>query len=162
MNDGVFKTRVCWEENYRFKVSFGSSKIEDIEVDEPEPLGQGEHPNAGMLLATAVGNCLCASLLFCMQRSKITAEGLTAEVYTTLERNEKNRLRVKKIVVKMFPMVERDPRFQRCREIFEDFCIVTQSVREGIDVDVEVFPVHRGEDSGRGVEKGPSDHGRDQ
>ena len=28
----------------------------------------------------------------------------------------------------------------RCLEIFEDFCIVTQSVRAGLDVQVEVVP----------------------
>jgi hypothetical protein len=30
------------------------------------------------------------------------------------------------------------PRSKTCLEIFEDFCIVTESVRKGIPVDVEV------------------------
>ncbi len=34
---------------------------------------------------------------------------------------------------------ERDrPRMARCLEVFEDYCIVTQSVRKGIDVTVQV------------------------
>jgi len=30
---------------------------------------------------------------------------------------------------------------QRCLELFEDFCVVTQSVRAGIAVDVAVEPI---------------------
>ena len=37
------------------------------------------------------------------------------------------------------PEHERD-RLSRCLDLFEDFCIVTQSVRDGIDVDVRVEP----------------------
>jgi hypothetical protein len=29
---------------------------------------------------------------------------------------------------------------QRCLELFEDFCVVTQSVRAGINVEVDVEP----------------------
>ena len=32
------------------------------------------------------------------------------------------------------------PRMHRCLELFEDFCVVTQSVRAGIDVEVDVEP----------------------
>jgi len=76
-----------------------------------------------------------------MEKAKEEVKDLCAEVETTLERNERNRLRIKHISVKMFPHTEGGPRFERCREVFEDFCIVTQSVKEGIDIDVEVFPV---------------------
>lgn len=31
-------------------------------------------------------------------------------------------------------------RMRRCLELFEDFCVVTQSVRNGIEVDVTVEP----------------------
>ena len=31
-------------------------------------------------------------------------------------------------------------RMSRCLDLFEDFCVVTQSVREGIDVRVAVEP----------------------
>jgi hypothetical protein len=30
---------------------------------------------------------------------------------------------------------------RRCLELFEDFCVVTQSVRSGIAVDVSVEPI---------------------
>jgi organic hydroperoxide reductase OsmC/OhrA len=51
-------------------------------------------------------------------------------------------MRIGGLRVKLMPRVGTDPaRAKRCLELFEDFCIVTQSVREGIDVQVEVEPV---------------------
>ena len=35
---------------------------------------------------------------------------------------------------------EHRERMGRCLELFEEFCVVTQSVRNGIDVKVEVEP----------------------
>ncbi len=140
MEETEFLTKITREEHYRFRVSFNNDKIEDIVMDEPAPLGTGEHPNAGKLLAAAVGNCLCASLVFCMERSRSELPKICAEVSTTLGRNEKGRLRITHMSVKMFPQVADDEKFKRCRSLFEDFCIVTQSVRNGIPVDVEVFP----------------------
>lgn len=141
MEEGEFLTRMCRVEHYKFQVSFNSDKIESIFTDEPEPLGKGAYPNAGKLLAAAVGNCLCASLVFCMEKYRAEIPTICAEVATSMERNEKGRLRITHMAVKIFPQVSDEQKFLRCREIFEDFCIVTQSVRQGIAVDVEVYPV---------------------
>jgi len=111
-------------------------------MDEPRPLGKGEYPNAGGFLAAAVGNCLCASFVYCMEKSRADITDICADVRTTLERNERGRLRIKHISVKIFPNAESGPKFERCREIFEDFCIVTQSVKEGIDINVEIYSTH--------------------
>ncbi len=140
IKEGDFVTKIAREEGYRFRIDFASGKS-PLLMDEPKPLGAGEHPNAGSLLAAAVGNCLCASFVYCMEKARADITDICAEVETTLERNERGRLRIKHISVKMFPRVEGGSKFERCREIFEDFCIVTQSVKEGIDVDVEIFPV---------------------
>jgi organic hydroperoxide reductase OsmC/OhrA len=147
-----FLTRICRVEHYKFRVSFNNDKIEDIMMDEPAPLGAGEYPNAGKLLAAAVGNCLCASMVFCMERSRSEVPKICAEVSTTLERNEKGRLRITHMSVKLFPQVEDDEKFKRCRSIFEDFCIVTQSVKNGIPVDVEVFPYRPKDGAGKDSE----------
>lgn len=139
IKEGEFVTKVVREEGYRFRIDFASG-TSSLLMDEPKPLGTGQYPNAGSLLAAAVGNCLCASLVYCMEKARADISDICAEVGTTLERNERGRLRIKHISVKMFPRTEGGPKFERCREIFEDFCIVTQSVKEGIDIDVEVFP----------------------
>lgn len=138
MDTGRFKTGIELMENYKLRVSFNSDKIEDIFVDEPEPLGSGDYPNAGRLLAAAVGSCLCASLAFCLRKSRANVMSMTAEVSTTLERNDRGRLRVTSMIVSIRPEIDGPGKLERCREIFEDFCIVTQSVREGIDVKIDV------------------------
>jgi organic hydroperoxide reductase OsmC/OhrA len=58
----------------------------------------------------------------------------------TLVRNERGRLRIGAIRVKLAPDVapEQRDRVSRCLGLFEDFCIVTESVRQGVRVDVEV------------------------
>ncbi|MDD1746263.1 MAG: OsmC family protein [Methanomassiliicoccales archaeon] len=138
MEEGEFKVRIEPIEGYEYRVSFSKESIPDLVMDEPSPLGRGEHPNAGLLLAAAVGNCLCASLTYCLSRARAEVKGVSAEVYTTLDRNERGRLRVKSIRVQLHPEMDDPKKLERCREIFEDFCIVTQSVREGVPVQVEV------------------------
>ena len=112
----------------------------DLTLDEPPPLGEGSGPNAARLIAAAVGNCLAASLAFCLKRSRIPLKQLRATVEGTLVRNERGRQRIGEIRVKLAPDVapeDRD-RMERCLELYEDFCIVTESVRNGIPISVEV------------------------
>ena len=54
--------------------------------------------------------------------------------------NEQGRFRVSGIDVDLSPKltVGDAARLARCEALFEDFCVVTQSVREGIDVKVNV------------------------
>jgi len=138
MDEGEFINRIELEEGYRFRVSFNSDRLDDLIMDEPEPLGSGRYPNAGRLLAAAVGNCMCASLLFCLRKARVDVHSMSAEVYTTLRRNERGRLRITSMRVEITPTIEDGGRASRCREIFEDFCIVSQSVREGVDISVNI------------------------
>jgi len=132
----TFKVKLELLENYIFKVDFGD--FGDIITDEAPPLGQGEGPNPARLLAAAVGNCLCASLLFALRKFKDNPGGVEAEVNGTLERQE-GRWRIGgmqvTLTVENADTLEHLP---RALEQFEDFCIVTQSVRQGIAVDVKV------------------------
>lgn len=64
-------------------------------------------------------------------------------VQASFLRNPQGRLRIGGIEVKIQPEVapeDRD-RMGRCMELFEEFCVVTQSVRRGIEVKVDVEPV---------------------
>ena len=55
--------------------------------DEPEPLGHNRAPNAAAVLGAAVGDCLATSLAFCLKKSRIDLNGLTAHVTTHVTRN---------------------------------------------------------------------------
>lgn len=135
-----FVLTLTLDRDYRFEADFGLPGVSDLVLDEPVPLGGGEGPNAARLLAAAIGNCLAASLAHCLRKSRLDLRGLEAVVEGSLVRNERGRLRIGGIHVRLEPELEAaEPgRFARCLEIFEDFCIVTESVRRGIDVSVDV------------------------
>jgi uncharacterized OsmC-like protein len=126
------------KEGYEFLVRFGEGT--ELLMDEPEPLGKNNGPSASKVLSAAIGNCLSASLLFCLQKARVAAGGVKTTVTTKLIRNENKRLRVGSSHVKISIDVDRDApqRLDRCIELFEDFCVVTASVRKGINVAVEV------------------------
>ncbi|MDQ1372435.1 MAG: hypothetical protein QG582_1351 [Candidatus Thermoplasmatota archaeon] len=128
------------KEGYKFEISFDEWDKGTVSMDEPVPLGGASAPNASMMLSSAVGHCLSASLLFCLSRSRVEAEDLGADVVTSLARNDKGRWRIEGIKVMMKPVVKDSDRekLERCLTMFEDFCIVTASVREGIKVEVEI------------------------
>jgi uncharacterized OsmC-like protein len=114
--------------------------LDDLRSDEPPPLGKGSGPSPSHLLAAAVGNCLAASLAFCMRRAGAMPDNMSADVQVELVRNEAKRLRIGGIRVKLHPNVppEHLEELMKCKEVFEQFCTVTESVRKGIAVEVEV------------------------
>ena len=134
------RTMMTQEAGYRFRVRFDHEGMPDLITDESPPLGEGKGPNPSRLLATAVGNCLAASLLFCLGKARLSVEGLEAEVLTEFTRNEAGRLRIGGMKVRLLPKwtEETATKAQRCLQIFEDFCVVTQAVRQGVPVEVQV------------------------
>jgi uncharacterized OsmC-like protein len=128
------------QDGYAFTVDFGRGGMPDFTLDEPPPLGADRGPNAARLLAAAIGNCLGASLLFCLRKARIPVQELRTSVDASLERTERGRVRIGEVRVRLAPEVipEHAERMSRCLEVFEDFCIVTESVRRGIPVVVDV------------------------
>ena len=140
MDEKEFNLTVSLKENYRMEIEFDGEKMENIFADEPEPLGEDEGPNAARLLGAAIGNCLSASLLFCLRKSHIVVTGLKTEVKGTIVRNEQGRFRIGRISARVITAVPEEDRgrVNRCLDMFEDFCIVSASVRRGVQIDVEV------------------------
>ncbi|MFA6314056.1 MAG: OsmC family protein [Sterolibacterium sp.] len=128
------------DEDFRFAIHFS----EDMPVlygDEPPPLGKGTGPSPSQLLAAAVGNCLSDSLLFALRKFKQKPEPIQTTVTASIGRNADNRLRVENIHVKLTlgaPAAEL-AHLDRVLGQFEEFCTVSQSVRQGIPVVVEVY-----------------------
>jgi organic hydroperoxide reductase OsmC/OhrA len=143
-----FTVDLTLRDNYAFTVAFNDADVPPIIVDERPPLGEGNGPNPARLLAAAVGSCLSASLLFCLRKAHIEPDELRTTVEGTIVRNERGRLRIGGLRVRLAPEVtaEQRERMGRCLDLFQDFCLVTESVRDGIAVDVEVetMPVPAG------------------
>ena len=142
MTDHVSVT-VTRDRLFQFLADFGLDGVEPLRIDEPPPLGDGAGPSASRILASAVGACLAASALYCLDKARVPVEGITATVDGALVRNDRGRLRIPRLSVRLeleVPAEDRD-RIGRCLSLFEDFCVVTESVRSGIEVDVAVETV---------------------
>lgn len=138
---GEFDIQIEQVDGYEFRVRFDKEQYGTLMLDEPKPLGRDVAPNAARILAAAIGNCLSASLVFCMQKAKARVEGISTSVHVELVRTAERRLRIGRVDVTLKPrMTERAEAFEKCLSTFEDFCVVTQSVRDGIDVAVSVQP----------------------
>jgi uncharacterized OsmC-like protein len=130
------------EQGYRFRVKFNRAGVADLITDEREPIGGGEGPSPGMLLQTAIANCLASSLLFCLEKARLEVKDLEAEVEAVTGRNEEGRMRIQRVRVRLMPTMGGGDvqKVGRCLDIFEAFCLVTESVRQGLPVDVDVAP----------------------
>ncbi|MCA9597172.1 MAG: OsmC family protein [Myxococcales bacterium] len=138
---GEFSIAIEQVDGYEFRVKFDKEQYESLMLDEPAPLSQDRAPNAARILAAAVGNCLSASLLFCLSRAGVKLEDIKSDVKVELTRNENRRLRIGHMEVTVRPKLSATgEKIDKCLETFEDFCVVTQSVREGLDVKVNVEP----------------------
>ena len=127
------------QDDFAFLIRFDQD-IPPLLTDEPEPLGKNAGPNPSRLLAASVANCLSASLLFALRKFKNNPGSLTATVTTWMTRNEDNRLRVGgvDVVIQIDSPADCLDQLDRVIATFEDFCVVTQSVRTGFPVNVTV------------------------
>lgn len=126
---------------YCFDVRFADPASSTLTTDAMPPLGGGAGPDSEMLLMAAVGNCLAASLAFSLRKYKNDEVPIRATVNARLARNESGRLRVSALSVQIRLGVPASGLrlLQRALEQYEDFCVVTQSVRAAIPVEVQVI-----------------------
>lgn len=137
-----FKIELEQIEGYEFRVKFDWPDAPELRVDEPEPLGHARGPNAARLIAAAVGNCLSASLVFCLRtKFKQNPGPVRASVTGHIERNEGGRFRIGglEVTLSLSDSAASIGHFDRCLGQFEDFCIATESIRHGIPVSVKVL-----------------------
>lgn len=135
----TFSFNLEQQEDYAFLVRFGDS-MQELLTDEPPPLGHGAGPNPSRLLAAGIANCLTASLLFALRKFKNEPGKLTATVNGQYARNEAGRLRIGEVSVDISMAMDANDvaQLERILAQFEDFCVVTQSVRSGFPVRVTV------------------------
>lgn len=140
MSDKQVLVRLTQDKDYRFKIAFDDG-VPDLTVDEPPPLGSATGPSPVQLLVAAVGSCLSDSLLFALRKFKQNPEPLRCEVQAEVGRNPEGRMRVlrMKAVLTLGVTADQLEHLPRILDQFEEFCTVTQSVRAGIEVTVEVY-----------------------
>ncbi len=138
--DSPIRIHLEQESDYAFRVHFDDAALASLLTDEPAPLGHDLGPNPSRMLLAAIANCLVASLLFALRKHRNEPGRLVAEITAAPRRNEQGRWRIPAASVTLrLPGRAADLRsLDRVLAQFEDFCIVTQSVRHGIEVDVAV------------------------
>ncbi len=137
MSESQFTLSIKRIENYLFQLDFG--EFGNVLADEPEPIGNGEGPSPSAMLAASVANCLSASLLFALSKKKDDPGEMSAVVTGTTGRVGKY-LRITHVKVDLKLGVEKSAlsSLDDALSVFENYCTVTQSVRAGIDVDVQI------------------------
>ncbi|MHB8308900.1 MAG: OsmC family protein [Metallibacterium sp.] len=127
--------------DYAFRIEFEGTQLQALLSDEPSPLGHDEGPNPSRLLLAAIGNCMAASLVFALRKFKNQPGPITASVRATPERNAEGRWRIARaeIELRLAEPGEHHAQLERILQQFENFCVVTQSVREGIAVAARVL-----------------------
>lgn len=137
------------EKDLIFKSYLGFEKLTELYIDESfrkkeQPWG----PDAAKLLGMAVLGCLSASFIFCLNKRNLKPDDLQAHAEISFKKTEKGYIRIKQIDVKLIPKTD-DPatlkRINQCvresksgKRLFEESCIITASVREGIKVNVDI------------------------
>jgi len=140
--DAPFTIHLEQEQDYGFRVVFDWENAADLLVDTGRPLGAEGGPDAERLVAAGAGYCLTASLLFCLRNKFKQAPGkLRASVTGTFVRDDRGRQRMgeMQVVIQLADAVGTLAHLERCAAQFEDFCTVTQSLRAGIPVRVQVI-----------------------
>ncbi len=133
-------TKLSFLQGYQFRVEFDAEGMSKLLLDEQKPAGQNLGPNPTRLLSAAVGHCLSSSLIYCLLKARVKIKNIETTVRAKVARNKEGYLRVEDIEVQIsLDVAEEDKsRIPRCKEIFENYCTVTQSVRKGMEINVNV------------------------
>lgn len=139
--DEDFRIELVQLQDYRFEVRFDDPAVPTLMTDERAPLGGNAGPSPSRLLATAVANCLAASLLFALRKFRNAARPAHVATAVGMTRNAQNRLRVGRIAVDLHldALESEIVMLDRILGQFEEFCVVTQSIRDAIPVEVRVL-----------------------
>lgn len=136
MAEDSFHLDLQQQAGYRFKVTFDQPGIPPLLTDEPPPLGESTGPNPVRLLGVSIANCMAASLLFSLRKYGNAPGPLHATADVHLVRNDRGRIRVPRVDVLLQLGVPWAALKHAGRALaqYEDFCVVTQSVRGSIEV----------------------------
>ncbi|UCD02024.1 MAG: OsmC family protein [Promethearchaeota archaeon] len=138
------KTRVNLklEEQMLFKCDLGQNKMHNIYIDERQRKETDKiGPSPAKLLGLSLLGCLAASFEFCLRKRDFSIKDLDGTAEVIIARNEKGFWRVKKIDIDIIPLVD-DPKMRKradqCKKFFEQFCIISESLRKGFEVNINL------------------------
>ncbi len=135
-----FQTDIEQVQDYEFRVRFDNPEHPELILDAPPPIGRGANVAPSRLLAAAVGHCLASGLLFAARRMQIPAGPISARVRTQIVRNAQGYPRIAGVDVEIdasFPDAAQE-QISRLLATFQNFCTVSESIRQGVPISVKV------------------------
>lgn len=131
------------EEDMIFKCDLGQINMNNLFIDEQHKKTKDKiGPNPSKLLALSVLACMGASFAYCLQKYNISLSDFEGKAYITSTRNEKGFWRIKKISIDLRPKID-NPKIRKkadeCKKFFEQFCIISESLKEGIEINTDLF-----------------------
>ena len=130
------------QENLLFKCELGNVKMQDLYIDErnkkkTEKIG----PSPIKLLALSVLGCLAVCFEFCLQKKGFTLSDLDGRAEVTFTRKDKEFWRIRKIDIDLLPKIdntEMRKSVAQCKNLFEQHCIISESLRKGMEINVNL------------------------
>lgn len=141
-NELKTKVRLKLEEQMLFKCDLGQSMNQNLYIDERNKKVTNKIGTfSTKLLALSVLGCFAASFEFYLQKKEFSLSDLDGKAEVTLARNDKGFWRVKKIDIEILPKVDNPKMHKRtdqCKKLFEQYCIISESLRKGFEVNVNL------------------------
>ncbi|HHX4052712.1 OsmC family protein [Burkholderia contaminans] len=144
MSEAHVSVDVAQQARFCFEVAFAGTTLAPVLTDEPPPLGDGRGPNPIRLLAASVATCLAASLLFALEKQHVDPQPIAAHIDVDMVQNEAGRVRVGAMSVRLsIGKTWADlAAATRVLDRFDAYCVLTESLREGIPVSVDLCDVN--------------------
>ncbi|MDX1797298.1 MAG: OsmC family protein [Candidatus Lokiarchaeia archaeon] len=129
---------ISLDEEMIFKCDLGQIKMKDLFIDEQHKKSKEKiGPNPSKLLALSILGCMSASFVFCLQKKDFSLSDFKGKAFITSKRNEKGLWRIKQIKLELHPKIDTPKmreRADQCQKFFEQFCIISESLKEGIEI----------------------------
>ena len=138
-NEYKSEVGISLEEELIFKCDLGQIKMQNLYIDERKIKTERIGPSPVKLLALSVLSCLAASFEFCLEKKNLTLSDLEGKAEITIARNKKKFWRVKRIDIEILPKIDNPEirkRVDQCKQLFEQYCIISESLRKGIEINV--------------------------
>jgi len=131
--------------NFLEKIHFTATArhFKDIHVDEPKSFhGTDLGPSSIEYILIGIGGCLGSSFVYCLNRNNVDIENLEIIVDGTLKHIDREKhLRLIDIKVNLYFTTrnnESSEKIDLCIKKFKEHCVVTNSIMDGIPVQVKV------------------------
>lgn len=134
-----FEAELNWIKNFVFEITVDD--FPKFYMDELQPVGEDSAPNPADYLLVSVGGCIASSFLYSALKFSIPLKKLQVKVRGEYVRKN-NRIRVGKINVELHIDLDVEKTsyedLELCVNAFRKYCIISESVKEGIPMDISL------------------------